>query len=106
MELTRIDQDDAVRIMASGRLDEHWAGHLSDRLSEVIRAGSHRIRLDLSGVSYISSAGIRVLITFAKQLAELGGSFAVVEPSENVRKVLDLTRLTEMLMGAAREWAG
>src|SRR5262249_1138353 len=34
-----------------------------------------------------------------KQLNEIGGSFAIVEPSENVRKVLDLTRLTPMLMG-------
>ena len=32
MELTRIDQSDAVEIRASGRLDEHWAGHLSEGL--------------------------------------------------------------------------
>jgi anti-anti-sigma factor len=99
MELTRIDQSDAVEIRASGRLDEHWAGHLSEGLDAVIRTGSHRIRLNLSSVSYISSAGIRVLVTFSKQLGELGGSFEVIEPSPMVRKVLDLTRLTPMLMG-------
>lgn len=100
MELTRIDQSDGVEIQAFGRLDEHWTGHLSDRLDEVIRTGAHRIRLNLSGVSYMSSAGIRVLVTFSKQLGELGGSFLVIEPSEMVRKVLDLTGLTPMLMGA------
>src|SRR3954451_14576873 len=99
MELTRIDHGDAIEVRASGRLDEHWAGHLSDSLDQVVRSGSHRIRLNLLAVSYISSAGIRVLVTFCKQLGEIGGSFSVVEPSGTVRKVLDLTRLTAMLMG-------
>jgi anti-anti-sigma factor len=99
MELTRIDRGDQVEVVASGRLDERWSGHLADSLNQVIRDGSHRIRLNLAAVSYVSSAGIRVLITLYKQLGEIGGSFAIVEPSENVRTILDLTRLTPMLMG-------
>src|SRR5262249_48171559 len=101
MELTRTAHSDHVEVHASGRLDEHWAGHLSDGLNEVIRDGSHRIRLNMSAVSYLSSAGIRVLVTFYKQLGEIGGSFTIVDPSEMVRKVLDLTKLTPMLLGGA-----
>jgi len=99
MELTRIDRGDFIEVRASGRLDEHWSGHLADNLNQVIRDGSHRVRLNLAAVSYLSSAGIRVLITLYKQLGEIGGSFAIVEPSDNVRTILDLTRLTPMLMG-------
>src|SRR5262249_35623114 len=68
-------------------------------LNEVIRDGSHRIRLNMSAVSYLSSAGIRVLVTFYKKLGEIGGSFAIIDPSDSVRKILDLTRLTTMLLG-------
>ena len=101
MELNRIDHGEFTEVQASGRLDEHWAEHLSDGLNRVIRDGSHRIRLNMSAISYLSSAGIRVLMTFYKQLGEIGGSFTIVDPSKMVLKVLDLTKLTAMLLGAA-----
>src|SRR5262249_23104993 len=100
MELTRTAHADHIEVHACGRLDEHWASHLSDGLNQVIRDGSHRIRLNMSAVSYLSSAGIRVLVTFYKQLGEIGGSFAIINPSDSVRKVLDLTKLTPMLLGS------
>jgi anti-anti-sigma factor len=98
MEITHIPRGEFVEVLASGRLDERWTSHLSKALDEVIREGFHRIHLNLSAVSYLSSAGIQLLIGFHKKLDQIGGSFGVTEPSDMVRKVLDLTRLSPVLI--------
>src|SRR5439155_23319853 len=81
-----------------GRLDEYWASHLDSALDETIRAGAHHIRLNLAAVTYLSSAGIRILVAHYKQLQEIQGSFKVTEPSPFVRKILDMTGLSPMLV--------
>src|SRR5258707_10028527 len=98
MEITQIHRGEFVEVLASGRLDERWTSHLAKALDEVIREGTHRIQLNMSSVSYLSSAGIQLLIGFHKKLEQIDGSFGVIEPSDMVRKVLDLTRLSPILI--------
>src|ERR1041385_2990483 len=98
MEITHIPRGEFVEVLASGRLDERWTSHLAKALDEVIREGFHRIRLNMAAVSYLSSAGIQLLIGFHKKPDQIDGSFGVTEPSDMVRKVLDLTRLSPVLV--------
>ena len=81
----------------AGRLDAYWADHLARALEEAIRDGADRIRLDLGGVSFISSVGLRVLLRFYKQLRQISGLFAVSNPSEAVKRVLELAGLDGLL---------
>lgn len=53
-------------VQVKGRVDSYTAPQLSDTLNEVMNMGRHRIILDLAEVSYISSAGLRVLIDVQK----------------------------------------
>src|SRR5258707_15700674 len=99
MEITQQDQGDRILLEVQGRLDGTWADHLGDRLSEVVRSGKHHIRLDLSRTTFLSSAGIRVLLIYFKQLKSLQGGLEVYEPSEMVREVLELSGLQALLMG-------
>src|SRR5438552_10019751 len=98
MEIQKVQHADCVELGASGRLDEYWASHLDSALDETIRAGAHHIRLNLAAVTYLSSAGIRILLGHYKQLTEIQGSFKVTEPSPFVRKILDMTRLSPLLI--------
>ena len=98
MEITKERRGDFVEVKAAGRLDEHWSSHLANGLDETIREGAHRIRLNMSAVTYLSSAGIGVLVAFHKKLSEIEGVFSVTEPSPMVRKVLDLTHLSPLLI--------
>lgn len=93
MEITTRDLADAVELAISGRLDAYWADHLAAAIEDAVQAGGHRLRLDMAGVTYMSSAGIRVLLRVRKQLQTLGGSFAVVDPSPAVRGVLEMVGL-------------
>ncbi|HWP60400.1 MAG TPA: STAS domain-containing protein [Candidatus Acidoferrales bacterium] len=105
MEITQQQHGDTLELAVSGRLDAYWAGHLHDQLSEVLRQGARHVRLNLRQVAYISSAGIRVLLQLHKQIKAIGGTFAVAEPSEAVKTILDLAGLAELLVErvAARE---
>jgi len=98
MELAWEQTGGAASLRVQGRLDAYWADHLGQALEEAIRRGEARIGLELSGVAYISSAGIRVLIRFHHQLERLGGSLHVTNPSQAVREVLGMVGLLEALL--------
>jgi anti-anti-sigma factor len=99
MEITQHDEGERTIVEVQGRLDGSWADHLADRLAEVVRGGKHHIRLDLSRTTFLSSAGIRVLLIYFKQLKALEGGLEVYQPSEMVREVLELSGLQALLMG-------
>jgi anti-anti-sigma factor len=86
---TRLDGDE-MRIELQGRLDAAWSDTVGKALQDALRTGCHSVALDLSGVGYVSSAGIRVLMVLAKQLKAIGGQLRVIDPSPPVRDVLNL----------------
>lgn len=98
MEITEHHSGEVLELRITGRLDSSWADPFARRLDEMIREGAHHLRLDLSEVAYLSSAGIRVLVKFYRQLQGIQGSFSVVNPSEPVKTVLDLAGLGTLLM--------
>ncbi len=70
-----------------GRLDSATSTEVESKILEAILAGSKEIVLDFSGLEYISSAGIRVLVHSHKELAKKEGHIvlaAVPKPIENV----------------------
>src|SRR5947209_19632155 len=90
---------EAAELKVRGRLDGYWAEHLAAELDKLVREGTHRLWLDCAAVTYLSSLGIGVLIRFHKQLKGLGGSLKVINPSDAVREVLELSRLVPILVG-------
>jgi anti-anti-sigma factor len=80
-----------------GSLDSSWSGYLSDRFEEVMRSGALEVRIDMEGVSYLSSNGIALLVRYHKQLRKIGGRFRIVADSEAVSHVLRLTGVYQIL---------
>jgi anti-anti-sigma factor len=97
--LRRRHERDEAEVELRGRLDAYWADHLARDLDELVRGGAHRLWLDLSGVTYLSSAGVGLLVRFQKELNQLGGSFQVINPSESVKEVLTVVRVHALLVG-------
>ena len=97
--LRRRHEGDEAEVELRGRLDAYWADHLARDLDELVRGGAHRLWLDLSGVTYLSSVGVGLLVRFQKELNRLGGSFQVINPSESVKEVLTVVRVHALLVG-------
>jgi anti-anti-sigma factor len=102
VEITTQPAGDALEVRVTGRLDAYWADHLAHALEEVVRAGADRVRLNMAGVVYMSSVGIRVLLRFYKQLQRINGWLVVSEPSDAVKTVLELAGLDVLLATATQ----
>jgi anti-anti-sigma factor len=98
MQITKIHRGEFVELRIAGRMDGYWSEHLTTGLAEVVREGGHHIRVNLADVSFLSSAGIRVLVQFFKQLRAIEGSLAVCNPSRHVSEVLELAGLHGLLI--------
>jgi anti-anti-sigma factor len=99
MEITRQKSGDLLVLRLVGRLDANWCNHVQNALAAAVRDGEHRIHLDMAEVGYVSSAGLRVLLSVYKQLRAINGLFGVARASPAVRSVLELAGL-DMLIAA------
>lgn len=101
MEITRTAHADNLELRLEGRMDATWSNHVAGVLAECVRSGQHQILLDMAAVDYISSAGIRILVLHARQLTNIQGGLKVINASESVRKVLQMTGLGSLLAAQA-----
>ncbi len=87
---------DGVRVIAlAGRLDTETAADLELAAQDFVDAGDRRFVIDLAGVGYVSSAGLRVLLKLAKSL-EGGGALALSGLNASVRQVFDVAGFTPL----------
>lgn len=80
---------DTILLAVTGRLGSEGAAQVRGALDAAISAGG-LVHLDLSGVDYISSAGLAVLRRAATALRMRGGGLMVAAASEPVRLALRL----------------
>jgi anti-anti-sigma factor len=98
MDIRTEHQDSRTLLRLSGRLDGQWSDHLDRHVAELVREGRHQLALDLSAIDFLSSAGIRGLVSAQRRLAAVSGSLAVVSLSEPVDRVLSMVGLSQVLV--------
>ena len=87
---------DETIIEIAGRLDTITAPALDKTINEDI-AGTKNLVLDVKGVEYISSAGLRVLLSAQKKMQRIG-SMKVVNVCEAVMEVFEMTGFADILV--------
>ncbi|MBI4761523.1 MAG: STAS domain-containing protein [Chloroflexota bacterium] len=98
MKLDYTELENGIRLIKlEGRLD--LSGTYSIEVQFVNRCAGDGVRVlvDLSGVSYVSSVGIPMLVNAAKSVVNRGGKMAFLNPQENVTKVLDLVGIPNVI---------
>ena len=86
---------EATVIEVAGRLDTITAPALDKTINEDI-ADTKNLILDLKGLEYISSAGLRVLLGAQKKLQK-SGSMKLIRVCEDVMEVLEMTGFADIL---------
>jgi len=87
----------AAVVRLSGELDAHTSGQLRSLLNELLLAGQGNLVLDLSGLSFIDSAGLAALLSAAKGTRRGGGRLLLSGPAPAVRRVMALTGIDVVL---------
>jgi anti-anti-sigma factor len=89
-----VDRDnERATLRVSGEIDLTSAPKLDDEIQGLIERSVMNLTLDLSSVAFMDSTGLRVLLKASKVLEGSGGKVTLREPSEPVRRLLEVSGL-------------
>ena len=98
MEITLVPQNEkTLEIQLNGRLDTYSAPVFSTKM-EKIPQGVTTIILELSGLRYISSAGLRALLHLKKELEAVDGDLIVRNADQQILEVFSVTGFDSLLI--------
>ena len=86
--------DGKLTLRVTGRLDTNTTPDLE---AEMKLDGVSEVVFDFTGLEYISSAGLRILLATRKALMACGGTITVVNPNATVSGVFEMTGLSEVV---------
>jgi len=91
MEFAQDKAGDVVIVKLAGRLDSSAAQSAEESFVQMLGGGASRLAVDMSGLEYISSAGLRVLLVVAKKVQQANGKMALFGLLPNVREVFSVS---------------
>lgn len=96
MDLSVTSRNEGGRgvISVVGEVDVYTAPRLRERLSDLVSSGQRHLVVDLSGVDFLDSTGLGVLVGGLNQVRTHGGSLTLVCNTERILKVFRITGLT------------
>ncbi len=93
LQLATRSQGTASVVSVTGEVDVFSAPDLDSELSGLVEAGSPRLVVDLTEVSFLDSTGLGVLVKALKHAREAGGWLHLVITSDRIRKIFEITGL-------------
>ena len=81
-----------------GQIDLNVSAKVADSLAQLIKEKPARLVVDLSGVNYIDSSGLAVLINGMRDMEDFGGIFILAGVRDEVRPILESARLENFFL--------
>jgi anti-anti-sigma factor len=97
MEIKEEKRGEVKIIGLRGRLDTETSPSVGKRLMNLMDQGERRLVFDFSELTYISSAGLRVLIEVTKNLQKTNGKLALAALSDHVHEIIKIAGFTSIL---------
>ena len=88
---------DVCVVTAQGRLDGSTSSIFAERLQVLIDGDNPRLLVDLAGIDFVTSAGLRAVLGVVKKVKAAQGALAVCGVRTQVQDILDITGLTPMM---------
>ncbi|MET7656747.1 MULTISPECIES: STAS domain-containing protein [unclassified Streptomyces] len=86
-----LPREDVALVTVEGHLDLDTATDLQAHLANQLHHGRRHFLLDLSGVPFMDSSGMNIILRVYQEVRALPGSVHVIDPTTAVRRVLELT---------------
>ena len=93
--------DDIVQLKLIGRLDRVGTETINDRFSFAATVRKGKIIVDLAHVSFLTSAGIRMLMMSAKAQLNRGGKLVLAAPQPLILQVIEASGIDQLIDVAA-----
>ena len=88
---------DILILHMTGRLDAVSSPEAEHRVFDFINEGNHKLIFNLSGIDYLSSAGMRMLLSVTKKLKTFPGKLIICHITTNVMDVLKMSGFDHVL---------
>ncbi len=106
MNIKDTKMEKTMVLTIDGRLDSSTSGVLEKKFLAMMENGENNFVVDFTGMDYISSAGLRVLLMVAKKTKKIGGKIVLSALNPNVKEVFDIAGFTGIFtIFASREEA-
>ncbi len=97
MSIAKSKQGDVTVVVHQGwSLEVDMRKLLNDELLKLVDDGETKVLVDFSAVDYITSGGLSALLTGARRMAEVDGTFALCSLSDNVKRVFEISNFTTL----------
>lgn len=96
LTITKKTTDTVLTFLLDGRLDTTTAPQLETEIVDSLD-GADLLVLDFEKLEYISSAGLRVLLSAQKKISKEGGAMKVLHVNETIREVFEMTGFADIL---------
>jgi len=98
MQIQYSELDNNIRlIQLTGTLDIIGTGEIETKFSGYCSGDNTRVVVDLSGVDFLASIGIRMLTWTAKLVLSRGGRMVLIKPQPDVQRVLEITGIPSII---------
>lgn len=97
MEISTNDVAGVTFVSLKGDIKSTTSGDVMDALVGLVKAGSNKLLINLGGVDFISSAGLRSILVAAKLLKNSNGQMRICSANESVAKVLETSGFTNLV---------
>jgi len=90
--------DPANILPLEGEIDLHVAPRVESALGRIIKQRPDHVVVDLSGVKFIDSSGLAVLIRAMQDIQKYGGKLSLSGMNDNVRPIFEMARLDQVFL--------
>jgi anti-sigma B factor antagonist len=97
---------DVLVVDMNGRLDSRTSGVTSTELTRIAQGGHGKVLLNVGGLEYVSSAGLRAILVCAKLLQAHGGVVKICQANPAVTHVMEVSGFNSLLRLYATEAEG
>lgn len=97
MNLTKDEQQGKMIIRCEGRLDAISSPQLEIALNRIIDEKQNKILIDFNKIDYLSSAGMRLLLSMTKRLKTKGGQLGLFSIHEDVMEIIRMAGFEHIL---------
>lgn len=98
MDIKKTKQDDTLTIVLVGRLDTITQEALAKELEAVFADEKVNLVFDITALDYISSAGLRVLLTAQKKINALGAAMKITGAKPDIKDIFDMTGFSDIMV--------
>ncbi|NIM94372.1 MAG: anti-sigma factor antagonist [Anaerolineales bacterium] len=96
MEINIVQYRRVAVITVSGRIDTATSPDFEESVNGLINKGDNNLVMDFSEVEFLSSSGLRILVTTRKKVRERGGDVVLANPSQRVVDSLEIAGLDKL----------